>query len=196
MISLCLDSSYQDYVVGLAENGEILSFRQEEAWQRQSEMMIPAIDAVLKETSIDPKEVDEIIVTQGPGSYTGVRIALTIAKVYAKALEIPCYVMSSLMVLEDINHPSICLMNARSGRSYIGVYDRSQCILQDQVMKNDDVLKFIEDHREYVLCGELDYLGIKGYVCKNVALNMLELKKETMKVKNILALKAVYLSGN
>jgi tRNA threonylcarbamoyladenosine biosynthesis protein TsaB len=196
MISLCLDSSYQDYVVGIAEDGEILSFRQEEAWQRQSEMMIPAIDAVLKETKIDPKEVDEIIVTQGPGSYTGVRIALTIAKVYAKALEIPCYVMSSLMVLENITHPSICLMNARSGRSYIGVYDRSECLLKDQVMKNDDVLKYIEDHKEYIPCGELEYLGIKGYVCENVALNMLELKKETMKVENILALKAIYLSGN
>lgn len=196
MISLCLDSSYKDYVVGVAEDDVILSYRQEEAWQRQSEMMIPAIEEVLKEKNIDLKEVDEIIVTQGPGSYTGVRIALTIAKVYAKALEIPCYVMSSLMVLQDSSRPSICLMNARSGRSYIGVYDKSECLLEDRVIKNDDVLQYIKEHPQYAVCGDLDYLGIAGFECDNIAFNMLELKKESMKVDNILALKAIYLSGN
>lgn len=196
MISLCLDSSYKDYVVGVAEDGVVLSFRQEEAWQRQSEMMIPTIEEVFKDENINPKEVDEIIVTQGPGSYTGVRIALTIGKVYAKALDISCYAMSSLMVLQDISRPSICLMNARSGRSYIGVYDKSECLLKDQVMKNEDVLQYVKDHPEYVICGDLDYLDIKGFECENIAFNMLELKKQSMKVENILALKAIYLSGN
>jgi len=192
MISLILDSSYKDLVVGLGKDDELIDEISYDAWQRQSELMIPEIDNLLKKHNIKPTEVNEIIVTLGPGSYTGVRIALTVAKVYCATLKIPCYALSSLKVLSKLNAPSICLVNARSSRSYIGVYKNNECLLKDQILTNEEVLKFVNEHQEYIVAGDTAYLGIEGYSA-DLAKNMLALKNDEDKVKDILALKAVYL---
>ena len=123
MYSLLLDSADKYLGIGIALNNEIIDKVYFEAWQRQSELMVPELEKILKKNNIDPKSINEIIVTVGPGSYTGVRIALTIAKIYAYSLNIKCYAISSLNILMNSNKPSICLMNARSNRSYFSDYD-------------------------------------------------------------------------
>ena len=146
MYSLMLDSSYKDLGVGIAKDNVVIENINYECFQRQSELMIVEIENALKRNNINPKEINEVLVALGPGSYTGVRIALTIAKVYCYALKIPCYAFSSLKVLQNYSKPSICLINARSSRSYVGVYDKNNCLIPDQVMKNEDVIKYIENH--------------------------------------------------
>ena len=185
MYSLILDSSYKDLVVGIAKDNVVIENINYECFQRQSELMIVEIENALKRNNINPKEINEVLVALGPGSYTGVRIALTIAKVY-------CYAFSSLKVLQNYSKPSICLINARSSRSYVGVYDKNNCLIPDQVMKNEDVIKYIENHRDFAICGDTDYLEIEGYKA-NIPSNMVALKNEDVLVKDIMALKAVYL---
>ena len=108
MYSLLLDSADKYLGIGIALNNEIIDKVYFEAWQRQSELMVPELEKILKKNNIDPKSINEIIVTVGPGSYTGVRIALTIAKIYAYSLNIKCYAISSLNILMNSNKPSIC----------------------------------------------------------------------------------------
>lgn len=192
MYSLMLDSSNKELVVGVSKDGNLLAFKEYECFQRQSELMIPEINNLFKENNIDPKDIKEIFVAKGPGSYTGVRIALTIAKVYSYALNIPCYAMSSLKVLENTLKPSICLINARSNRSYFGVYNKNEVLEKDQVLTNDEVKKYIEIHSDFELCGDLLYLNLEGYKA-NISKNMLELKNYDDLVKDIMSLKAVYL---
>ena len=91
MYSLILDSSNVELIVGLANDDVKIAEIRYDAWQRQSEFMIQEISNILKRANISPKEIGEVITTIGPGSYTGVRISLTIAKVYAYALKIPLY---------------------------------------------------------------------------------------------------------
>lgn len=192
MITLLLDSSNTLLVVGLAKDNKIIDSIIYEAWQKQSEYMILEINNILKRNEIDPKEVNEIIVTKGPGSYTGLRIALTIAKIYGYSLSIPVYAISSLQVLESHGHNSICLMNARSKRSYFAVYKDDVCIVNDTVLTNEEVLSYISSHQDYKICGELDYLSIKSNEY-NILENMLFLKSDKNKVEDILTLKAIYL---
>ena len=191
MNTLILDSTNIDLNVGLYINGH-LYFVSYPCRQQQSEKMIPEIDKLLKEYNLSPKDINEVLVTNGPGSYTGVRIALTIAKVYCYALKIPCYVFSSLEVLMNVNKPSICLINARSNRSYFAVYDKNKCLIQDEVKPNHEVLNFIKEHPEYKVCGDLEYLNLKGYK-DNLFETMLLLKSKEHLVKDIFTLKAVYL---
>jgi universal bacterial protein YeaZ len=191
MNSLLLDSTYKDLNVGLAINSEVYETSYE-AYQRQSELMIPEIDKLLKAHNLKPKEINEIVVTHGPGSYTGLRIALTIAKVYSYAVKCNCYSLSSLNVLMKDGTPSICLINARSNRSYIGVYKNNDVILADQVMTNEEVTQYIKDHPDYIVCGDTDYLGINGYKA-DLLKNMFLLKNNTNLVKDIYTLKATYL---
>ena len=81
MLSLLLDSSNTNLSVGVCKNGQIVYNHSFSCWQRQSELMIPEIEKALKELNLELLDFDEVVCGKGPGSYTGVRISLTIAKI-------------------------------------------------------------------------------------------------------------------
>ncbi len=191
MYTVLLDSSNTNLSVGLARDNLLLENISYEAWQQQSEYMIPELNKLLEKYSVKKEEISAVMVAKGPGSYTGVRIAITIAKTMAVALGCKLYAVSSLRVQKDGKNPSICLINARSGRSYIGVYEGNETLLEDQIMKNDDVLKYIADHPSYSVCGDVKYLGLEVKETNNV-LEMLNLK-EALEDVNPLSLKPVYM---
>ena len=191
MYTVLLDSSNTNLSVGLARDNLLLENISYEAWQQQSEYMIPELNKLLEKYSVKKEEISAVMVAKGPGSYTGVRIAITIAKTMAVALGCKLYAVSSLRVHKDGKNPSICLINARSGRSYIGVYEENETLLEDQIMKNDEVLKYIADHPTYSVCGDVKYLGLKVKETNNV-LEMLNLK-EALEDVNPLSLKPVYM---
>lgn len=191
MVTILLDSSNTNLSVGLARDNLLLECVSYEAWQQQSEYMIPELNKLLAKYSVSKEEIQEVIVAKGPGSYTGVRIAITIAKTIATVLNAKLYAVSSLRVQKDRKNPSICLINARSGRSYIGVYEDKNTILEDQIMKNDDVLKYIANHPNYSVCGDVKYLGIDCIDINNLK-EMLDLK-DALESINPLSLKPVYM---
>lgn len=191
MITVLLDSSNTNLSVGIARDNLLLDYVSYEAWQRQSELMIVELNKLLEKHNIKKEEIKEVIVAKGPGSYTGVRIAITIAKTIAVALDAKLYAVSSLRVQKDGAVPSICVINARSNRSYVGVYQDQKILLDDCIMKNDEVLKYLQDHPDYVLCGEAKYLGQEGKQTNNLQ-EMLNLK-DSLESINPLSLKPVYM---
>lgn len=192
MFQLLLDSSNQYLSIGLAKNGELIDSIFYEAWQRQSEMMVVEIDNIMKRNSCSKCDIDSVIIGIGPGSYTGVRIGLTIAKTIAYASKAKLYAVSSLFILKDNDNPSICVINARSGRSYFAVYHGDKALVSDSIMTNEEVLSYIASHPDYSLCGEVNHLGLAA---KNSDLirGLLDGLNEKYLVDNVLGLKPVYL---
>ena len=191
MVTILLDSSNTNLSVGIAKDNNLLDYISYEAWQRQSEYMIVELNKLLEKHNIKKEDITDVIVAKGPGSYTGVRIAITIAKTIAVALDAKLYAVSSLRVQKDGTVPSICLINARSNRSYVGVYQNQEVLLNDCIMKNDEVMKYIEDHPDYSVCGDTKYLNIKG-IESNTMKEMLDLK-DSLESINPLSLKPVYM---
>ncbi len=159
---LILDSSNTDLSVGVSIDNKIIYKMSYEAWQRQSEFMIPEIEKAVKETGIELKDFDEILCGKGPGSYTGIRIALTIAKTISVMSGAKLKLISSLRMFGNREKKFIALINARSARSYIGVYDHDQIILEDTILSNEEVKKYIFEHPDYEVYGDLNYLNLKG----------------------------------
>ena len=191
MVTILLDSSSTNLSVGIARDNLLLDCVSYEAWQQQSEYMIPELNKLLEKHHVSLGEIEDVIVAKGPGSYTGVRIAITIAKTIATALNIKLYAVSSLRAQKDGKNPSICLINARSGRSYMGVYEGEKTILEDCIMKNDDVVKYIDEHPHYSVCGDIKYLGLERIETNNIK-EMLNLKP-VLETINPLSLKPVYM---
>lgn len=191
MITILLDSSNTNLSVGIAKDNLLLESISYEAWQQQSEHMIPELSKLLDKYGVNKNDIEEVVVAMGPGSYTGVRIAITIAKTIAVALNTKLYPVSSLRVLKDGDVPSICLINARSGRSYFGVFKGNDIIIGDRIMKNDEVLAYIAEHPGYSVCGDTKYLGLEGIQTNNIQ-EMLNLK-EALSDVNPLSLKPVYM---
>ena len=158
--ALLLDSSNSKLSVGLARDGSLFDAIEYEANQRQSELMVGEIGNILTRNSLGKDDLSSVVVCKGPGSYTGVRIALTIAKTAALGLSIPLYMVSSLEALKDGDNPSICLSNARGKRSYFGVYKGDECLIDDCIMDNEKVVSYISENPTFSLCGDLQYLGL------------------------------------
>ena len=191
MVTILLDSSSTNLSVGIAEDNILLDYISYEAWQRQSEYMIVELNKLLEKHNIKKEDIIDVMVAKGPGSYTGVRIAITIAKTIAVALNAKLYAVSSLRVEKNGDVPSICLINARSNRSYVGVYQGQEILLNDCIMKNDEVMKYIADHPDYSVCGDTKYLNVEG-IASNTMKEMLDLK-DSLESINPLSLKPVYM---
>ncbi len=191
MYQLLLDSANIHLAVGLAKDGKVVDSIFYNAWQRQSELMVTEIDNILKRNKIDKKDLDAIVVGIGPGSYTGVRIGVTIAKTIAYALKIKIYAKSSLSLLKIKDYPTICLFNARSGRSYFGVYEGERVIEEDKVITNEEVLNYINKHPDYKIAGDTVQIG-KESEQLDVISNLAHFSEKEL-VKDIFLLNPTYL---
>ncbi|CCV63696.1 Putative glycoprotease, peptidase M22 family [Alteracholeplasma palmae J233] len=105
--------------------------------------MIPLIDKVLKENNLTIKQIDQIIVGSGPGSYTGIRVAVMTAKMLSYTNQIDLYEISSLNLLtsgyEGIKTPMI---DARNNNYFSASYDDEKVILKEALYAIDDLSKY------------------------------------------------------
>ncbi|OUM85556.1 MAG: tRNA N6-adenosine(37)-N6-threonylcarbamoyltransferase complex dimerization subunit TsaB [Bacillus thermozeamaize] len=96
--------------------------------KNHSVRLMPTVDSLLRSLGVGPGDLQMIAVAMGPGSYTGVRIGVTSAKMMAWALKIPLVGVSTLMGMAASLGPVdgwICpLIDARRGRVYTGLYRR------------------------------------------------------------------------
>lgn len=93
---LAIDTSTGSLTIGLLENGYPVAQFSSEAERNHSILLMPAIERLLQENGTSPAELSGIAVGRGPGSYTGVRIAVSVAKTMAWALGIPVVSVSGL----------------------------------------------------------------------------------------------------
>ncbi len=192
MYQLLLDSSNRLLCVALAKEGVLVDDITYNAWQRQSEVMVEEIHNIMKRNNIKKEDIDSIVVGIGPGSYTGVRIALTIAKTMGYVLKAKVYAVSSLGLFKIPEKSTICITNARSNRSYFAVYNDDEVIEKDQILENEQVLEYIKNHPTYLVSGETEHLGIESAKF-NVANALLSGLNNKYLVENIYKLNPVYL---
>ncbi|NDI34713.1 tRNA (adenosine(37)-N6)-threonylcarbamoyltransferase complex dimerization subunit type 1 TsaB [Chengkuizengella sediminis] len=137
-IMLAMDTSTADLTVAVLQNDQCLKEIRVKAERSHSTQLIPCIQKLLSDVDLKMKDLDCIAAGHGPGSYTGVRIAVTVAKTLAWALDIPLFGVSSLEGLsyglyrdmkqsemgENEAFPWIIpILNARRGQVYTGVYE-------------------------------------------------------------------------
>lgn len=96
MYSLYIDTHDTEIVIGLYKDGNILDSRIKPSTRNHSDFTMPLIKEILDTNNIGVKDLNEILVVNGPGSFTGVRIGVTIAKTLAYTLNIPIKTITSL----------------------------------------------------------------------------------------------------
>jgi tRNA threonylcarbamoyl adenosine modification protein YeaZ len=121
---LVIDSSTPILFLGLLEQGQPKDTHIETLDRKQSEMMVPNIMSFLDRHHLKLGDLQAIVVGDGPGSFTGVRLALTLVKTLALLKPMAIYPISSLQLFA-IDPLSAVWMDARGERMYLGVYEKN-----------------------------------------------------------------------
>ena len=161
---LYIDTSSSYLYTAIVENEKLLSEIKEEFGQSLSEVALPKIASMFEKTNLEAKDINKIIVVDGPGSFTGIRIGITIAKVYAWSLNIPITTITSLEAMalsSDKESVHVPMINARRGYVYTAIYDKDYNeLLKPQHMKLEDLLKELEKINEYEFISNDKFEGI------------------------------------
>lgn len=132
---LAMDTSNQAVSVALLEDQQILGEMTVNIRQTHSQTLLPMIDQLLKQTKTSIEAIDRFVVAQGPGSYTGLRIAVTTAKSFAWTMAKELVGISSLALLagnvQETTALIVPLFDARRDNVFAGVYQ-----WQDQHLQN------------------------------------------------------------
>ena len=127
---LAFDTSNQALSLAILEDEHLLAQTTLNIKKNHSITLMPAIDFLMNSLDMKPTDLDRIVVAQGPGSYTGLRIAVATAKTLAHTLKIELVGVSSLLALvpEQVEGLVIPIMDARRNNVYAGFYQSGQAV--------------------------------------------------------------------
>lgn len=160
MTILAIDTSNNPLGVALLDDNQVLGEYITNIKKNHSVRVMPAIQTLMRDCEKAPADLTKIVVAKGPGSYTGVRIGVTIAKTLAWTLNIPLVGISSLEILAAgagryFNGFVSPIIDARRGQVYTALYRYQDGMLtaveQDQLVMIDDWAAKLTDVNEPIL---------------------------------------------
>ena len=163
---LLINTAVSVSTVVLIENNQVISIAEEFNSNDLSSKIFFMIDKVFEEGKCAPKDLNKIFVVNGPGSFTGIRIGLAIAKTMAWALQIDLIPVSSLELFATtpVSTDFIASMvDARRNCVYAGIYNQKlESILEDQYVDLDTILKKVKllGNTTFVSYDKFDELSI------------------------------------
>lgn len=171
MISLFIDTSSFNLLVYLLKDDKVINSCKLEKIKSHSTIVLPEIKRRLNEANIKINDIDNIYVVNGPGSFTGLRIGVTIAKIIGYTLNKRVIPISSLELLATTAFDTdyiIPVIDARRGYVYAGVYDKNlNNILKDQYISLNDLFSKLDDDRTYTFVSYDDMLNIENLIKPN-----------------------------
>lgn len=149
MRSLFIDTSSFFMMIAVIEDDKILYKFHKEIKNDMASQIVPKIEMAFNEVNFEIKDIDKIFVVNGPGSFTGVRIGVTAAKVIGWSLNKVVVPISSLEFLATTPTHKLFLVpliDARRGNVYAAVYDNKLNVVEKDALVNLD--SFIKDKTE------------------------------------------------
>ena len=147
MISLFLDTCNHNIIIGLLKDNKLVDSIVFVNDNNLSERLLPSIKDILDKNNIDKKELEKIYISIGPGSFTGIRIGVTVAKTIAWSLKIKIIPVSSLEVMASTSTEKyICpIIDARRGYVYAGLYDSNlNIVMEDKYIDLEKLLSVLK----------------------------------------------------
>ena len=191
MITLCLDSAHKHLVIGLYKDGKMIAGTANSAWKTQSETIFPELIRICEEAHVDSDHIDEIVITDGPGSYTGVRIAMCVAKVLCTRKNIPLYAISTLQLYAGLDCRALVMLDARSNRAYVGVLSNGKFVEEEKILTLDEIKEKMST-TSYHIYGDGELLN-ETMIPSDFLKNFIERRPYARKIENVHTLVPRYL---
>jgi len=132
MRTLLIDVSTLVMYVGLAKDDILVDHSMRIAKRDHAKYMVDRVEQMIKRNRITLDDIDQIVVGVGPGSYTGIRIAVMVAKMLGYTKHIPVFTISSLYFMTSGYEGKIAaLIDARRGFVFANIHENGQIVLAD-----------------------------------------------------------------
>lgn len=158
MKTLAFDTSNKSMSLAILEDQTLLADLTINIKKNHSISLMPAIDFLMTSLDLKPSDLGRIAVAEGPGSYTGLRVAVATAKTLAYSLKIDLIGISSLYALAaGIKEPDtlvIPLIDARRQNVYAGFYVNQESVGPDQHIALSDLLEQVKKQDKVIFTGE------------------------------------------
>ena len=169
MRSLLIDTTTSNIIVSIIEDNNILFEYKETIISDMSSKILPIISNGLNSINLKLKDIDKIFVSNGPGSFTGIRVGITVAKTIAWALKKEIVPISSLelMATTPTNKKYLVpMIDARRGNVFAGIYDKNLNILkEDKLINLNELSKDLNNEYEFI---SYDNINLNNIVIPNV----------------------------
>lgn len=147
---LCFDTALNKLYVALGEDNKVLYSKiiENENNNFASAQLASTIVEVLSKFGLTLNDIDALGVNIGPGSFTGIRASLTIAKVISSQLNIPLVGVNSFEILSSLNNQNekiAIILDARKNNAFISIFENDKCILAPQMVACEDIANLIQN---------------------------------------------------
>ena len=126
-----------------------------------SRTLLPMIDSVLQKAGVPIEKVDAFVCTNGPGSFTGVRIGVATVKGLAAAKDKPCAGLSTLLSMAYGGPDGLlcCVMDARRGQFYTALFEKTgdtvTRLTPDDALAGEEIVSLLKKQaRPFTLLGD------------------------------------------
>lgn len=142
---LTIDTSTDILYVSLVKDSQLVFSTQEKGSKDHAIRLMPAVIKAFEDTSFDKNDLEAIVVGEGPGSYTGIRMGVVVGKMLALEWNIPLYKVSSLLLMVSEQKGQVAaMMDARKDHVFAAVYelnDDVKTILRPVYVSKEELIK-------------------------------------------------------
>lgn len=161
---LSIDTSGMISSCSVMEDGKIIGEFNINQKRTHSETLVPMIEELLDKLGLQTKNIDLYAVGKGPGSFTGLRIGMTVAKTLAMVFDKDIIGVSTLKAIaRGVYSPEkiVSIIDARGGRVYYGIYQWKDKTLEE--IESEDIIYFEDlvenlkkSNEKYLFVGDVD----------------------------------------
>lgn len=166
MIILSLDSTSVTASVAISENGVVLAENFINNGLTHSQTLMPMVEKTLTESEKSIKDVDLFAITNGPGSFTGVRIGIASVKGMADAMNKKCIAVSTLEAIAEPLKNEDCIacavMDARCNQVYTAIFENGNRLCEDKAIIIDDLGEELKQYNKKIV-----FIGDGAELCYN-----------------------------
>ena len=163
-VILNIETSSKNCSVSISENGKIIGLKEQSYDEySHSKSLHVFINEIFNETKLSPKKLSAVSISEGPGSYTGLRIGVSAAKGICVALNIPLISIDTMLILarkiECSEGYIISAMDARRDEIYYSIFKSNNCKVPLKVGKTDCMIIKSNSFSNYYKSSTLNFVG-------------------------------------
>ncbi len=174
---LGVESSATSASVSVVENGKVIALESSNTGLTHSQTLMPMVESTLKKADVTINDIDYIAVSNGPGSFTGIRIGVSLVKGLSDPLNKKCIAVSTLEAiakpLENTDVIAVSVMDARCNQVYCALFDctkeKMTRLTDDDAISIDELTEQLKNQKKPIVL-----IGDGANICYNKMKDVLE----------------------